>query len=60
MQNFKILLGIIMAIAGNYLMITKYSKEHGDKLIGSMAGYIIISGIAIWLIYSGRKAKSKE
>lgn len=60
MQPLKIIIGVILSIAVTNVMITTAGEERGAALAGAFTGFILIGGLAIWLIYSGIQGNSKK
>jgi len=60
MKTFKVIIGIILAIASLNVMITMAGEEQGAGLAGAVTAFIILGGIASWLIYSGMQGNSKN
>ena len=60
MQTFKIILGIVLAIAAINVMSTMAGEEQGAGLAGAFTGFLILGGIALWLIYTGIQGNSKK
>ncbi|NDW09405.1 hypothetical protein [Dysgonomonas sp. 520] len=60
MKTFKLILGVILAIAS---LVTLSQLSGGDAqgagLAGSLTGFLLIGGLAAWLIYSGTKSDNK-
>lgn len=59
MKTFKIILGIVLAVAALNVLIAMMGEEHGAGLAGAFTGFVIIGSIAGWLIYSGLKSKKR-
>ena len=53
MKILKIVIGIILAIASISVMAGMANEESGAGLGGAITGFLIIGGLAAWLIYSG-------
>jgi len=53
MKILKIVIGIILAIASISVMAEMANEESGAGLGGAITGFLIIGGLAAWLIYSG-------
>lgn len=60
MQTLKIIIGVILAIAVTNVMITTAGEEKGAGLAGAFTGFILIGGLAGWLIYSGIQGNNKK
>lgn len=57
MQTFKVILGLILGVAAIVTMVQMAGEEKGAGLAGAFTGFLILGGIAGWLIYSGTKSK---
>lgn len=59
MKALKIILGVILGLGAINAMIVMGGEESGAGLAGAVTGFVILGGIAGWLIYSGMNHKSK-
>ncbi len=59
MQIAKIISGSIIGLFSLFTMIQMAGEESGAGLIGAFIGFLLIGGLAVWLIYSGIKGKNK-
>lgn len=59
MNTFKIIIGVILAIASINVIITMAGEEQGAGLAGAFTAFIALGGLAGWLIYSGIQGSRK-
>ena len=59
MQVLKIILGIIIGIAALITMVEAFGEERGAGLGGAFIGFLLIGGLAFWLIKSGMEGMNK-
>jgi hypothetical protein len=59
MQIIKIIIGIFIGICAIKVMVQMASEESGAGLLGAVIGFLIIGGLAGWLIYSGINGRKK-
>lgn len=53
MQIFKIIIGLILGMASVLTMFSMLFEERGAGLVGGFIGFILVGGLALWLIISG-------
>lgn len=57
MNTIKIILGIILALASISTLFQTLGEESGAGLGGALFGFVLISGLSLWLIITGIKKK---
>ncbi len=60
MQTAKIIIGIIIGFFALITLVQMAGEESGAGLGGVFTGFILIGGLAGWLIYSGVKGNEKK
>ena len=60
MKVFKLVFGLILGIAAIVTILGMLGEEQGAGLGGALTGFVILMGIAIWLIFSAIKGFEKQ
>jgi len=55
----KIIIGVIIGFFALMTMVQMAGEESGAGLMGAFIGFLIIGGLACWLIFSGLKDNQK-
>jgi hypothetical protein len=60
MKTLKVIIGAILGFCAIKVMVEMASEESGAELFGAFIGFLLIGGLAGWLIYSGLKSTKKK
>lgn len=54
------ILGVILGIASVVTLIQMSGESRGEEFIGVLIGFLLLGGLAGWLIYSGTKSDKND